>query len=59
MDINLFREEKEAEKIRESQKKRFPIDSKSSEEYILKSKQMVGLVDDVINLDTEWRKRNI
>ncbi|RYR04811.1 hypothetical protein Ahy_B06g084586 isoform C [Arachis hypogaea] len=44
LDINLFREEKghNPELIRESQRRRFAS---------------VELVDDVINLDKEWRKR--
>ncbi|CAG7860064.1 unnamed protein product [Brassica rapa] len=44
LDINLFREEKgnDPEIIRESQRRRFAD---------------VGLVDEVINLDKEWRQR--
>lgn len=45
LDINLFREEKgnNPEIIRESQRRRFAD---------------VGLVDEVIKLDKEWRQRN-
>ena len=44
LDINLFREEKgnDPEIIRESQRRRFAD---------------VDLVDEVINLDKEWRQR--
>ena len=44
LDINLFREEKgkDPEIIRESQRRRFAS---------------VDLVDEVINLDKEWRQR--
>jgi seryl-tRNA synthetase len=44
LDINLFREEKghNPELIRESQRRRFAS---------------VEVVDEIINLDKEWRKR--
>jgi seryl-tRNA synthetase len=55
MDIELFRNK--PDEIRESQKRRFPINEKSDEKEIETHKKMVGLVDDVIELDNEWRKR--
>ena len=46
LDINLFREEKgnNPQIIRESQKRRF---------------KSVEIVDEVIQLDKEWRQRNL
>lgn len=56
MDINLFREKGNPELIRESQRRRFPLSEKPTEEEKKLQSEKVGLVDEVIKLDTEWRK---
>jgi hypothetical protein len=59
LDINQFRDDKggNAEEIRESQRRRFPITKNSTKEEVANSDFQLKLVDNVISIDKEWRHR--